>query len=169
MIVSGRRAPFLLLPFAGVLAVFAYFHSRTGSWTTWSEALEKGWGRKELMNPWEAFTTIFDYAYHWELAAPWVVQYRFDIFWTLALAAIGVVLLAKRWWGEAAFVLITVTSLATTVWGSVPRYTLVIFPLWMLLGLWMTRSMLVRVLYVSIAAPLMLVSVAVFVNGYWVS
>lgn len=163
------RAPALLLPFLGVLGVFAYYHHLTGSWTTWSDALEKGWGRRGLMNPWESFTTIFDYAYHWDLAAPWVVQYRFDILWTFALAAVGVVLLVKRWWGEATFVLVTVASLSTTVWGSVGRYTLIMFPMWMLLGLWMTRSRVVRVLYVCVAAPIMLVSVAVFVNGYWVS
>jgi hypothetical protein len=97
------------------------------------------------------------------------MQYRFDILWTFVIAAVGIVLLVKRWWGEAAFVLVTVASLSTTVWGSVGRYTLIIFPMWMLLGLWMTSSRVVRVVYVSVAAPVMLVSVAVFVNGYWVS
>jgi hypothetical protein len=163
------RAPALVLPFLGVLSVFAYYHRVTGSWSTWSDALEKGWGRRGLMNPWESFTTIYDYAYHWDLAATWVVQYRFDIFWTFAFAAVGVVLLVKRWWGEATFVLVTVASLSTTVWGSVGRYALVIFPMWMLVGLWMTRSRIVRIGYVSVAAPIMIVSVAIFVNGYWVS
>ena len=163
------KAPALVLPFAGVLGVFAYYHALTGSWSTWSQAMEKGWGRRALMNPWDGFTTILDYATHWELAAPWVVQYRFDIFWTFTIAIVGVVLLFKRWWGEATFALVTAASLATTSWGSVPRYALIIFPIWMLLGLWMSNSRVVRLLYVCVAGPLMIVSVAVFVNGYWVS
>lgn len=163
------RLPALAGPFLGVAAVFAYYYAMTGSWTTWSDSMRVGWGRSGLMNPIESYLRMLDWAYVWELAAPWVVQYRFEFAWTFLFAMAGIVLLLKRWYGEATFVLVTTASLVTTVWGSVPRYALVMFPFWMLLGLWMTNQRIVRWLYVSIAAPLMLVSVVVWVNGYWVS
>lgn len=163
------RLPALAGPFIGVGAVFAYYYALTSSWSTWSDAMRVGWGRSGLMNPVESYFRIYDWAYDWQLAAPWVVQYRFEMIWTFLIAMAGIVLLLKRWYGEATFILVTTASLVTTVWGSVPRYTLVLFPLWMLMGLWMTNHRVVRVLYVSIAAPLMIVSVVVWVNGYWVS
>lgn len=163
------RLPALAGPFIGVGVVFAYYYSLTGSWTTWSDSMRVGWGRSGLMNPVESYVRIYEWAYDWQLAAPWVVQYRFEIIWTFLIAMAGIVLLLKRWYGEATFILVTTASLVTTVWGSVPRYTLVLFPLWMLMGLWMTNHRVVRVLYVSIAAPLMIASVVVWVNGYWVS
>ncbi len=163
------KAPAIILPFAGVLAIFAYYQSRTGTWMTWFEAQAAGWNR-HLTNPWEAVNTMWDWSWNYGVAAPWAVQYRFEIAYVVILIAFSVVLLAKRWWGEAVFVVLTAVSLGTsTVFQSVPRSTLVLFPIWMLIGLWMTRSRVVRVLYVSIAAPLMLVSVALFVNAYWIS
>jgi hypothetical protein len=162
-------APALALPFLGTAIVFTYYFLLTGSWTTWPDMMERGWGRDAGLNPWTQFVRIYEFAFQWDLAAPWVVQYRFDIIATFAIIAIGIVLLLKRWWGEATLMLLTAASLTTTTWGSVPRYTLILFPIWMIVGVWLTRSVAFRVLYVSVCAPLMLVSVALYVNGYWVS
>ncbi|MEI6363340.1 MAG: mannosyltransferase family protein [Actinomycetes bacterium] len=164
-----RQSPALALPFVGVAVVFAVYRWLSGSWTIWFWAQGQGWSR-HLSNPIEAWRTEWDWAWNYAVAAPWAVQYRFEILYVVLLITFVVVLLVKRWWGEATFVLLTVASLATsTVFQSVPRSSIVLFPIWILLGVWMTRSIVFRIVLVSVFAPLMLVSVATYVNAYWVS
>jgi hypothetical protein len=164
-----RQSPALVLPFVGVAAVFGVYRMLSGSWTIWFWAQGQGWSR-HLSNPIEAWQTEWDWAWNYGVAAPWAVQYRFEILYVVLLVAFAVTLLVKRWWGEATFVILTVASLATsTVFQSVPRSSIVLFPIWMLLGVWMTRSVVLRVVLVAVFTPLMLVSVATFVNAYWVS
>ncbi len=164
-----RQSPALVLPFVGVAAVFGIYRVLSGSWTIWFWAQGQGWSR-HLSNPIHSWQTEWDWAWNYGVAAPWAVQYRFEILYVVLLIAFALVLLIKRWWGEATFVLLTVASLATsTVFQSVPRSSIVLFPIWILLGVWMTRSAVFRVLLVSVFAPVMLVSVATYINAYWVS
>jgi hypothetical protein len=164
-----RKMPALALPFLGTLMVFAYFRVLSGSWTIWFWAQGQGWGRR-LTDPIEAWRTMWDWSWNFGVASAWAVQYRSEILAVTVLAAFTIVLLVMRRWGEAVLVALTMTSLATsTIFQSVPRSMLVLFPIWILIGQAMSANRVIRVLVPAVLAPLMLVNVAAFVNGYWVS
>ena len=164
-----RLAPWLVLPFVTLLAVLAWFHSRTGSWTTWLDAQSAGWHR-DFTSPWDTFRATVDYAFNIGVTATFNVQYKLELAFAVVVLVLAIVMLVKRWWAEAVYVLLTLASLATsTVYYSIPRATLVLFPVWMLLGLWLSRSRWVLASYVAVCAPLMLVGVIAFVNGRWVA
>lgn len=164
-----RKAPAVLLPFLGTLLVFAYFRVISGSWTIWFWAQEQGWGRR-LTNPIDTWRTTWDWAWNYGVAASWASQYRSELLAVALLVSMTVILLVLRRWGEATFVLLSTVSLATsTVLQSVPRSMIVLFPIWVLLGQWMTSNRVIRVLVPAVLAPLMLLNVGAFVLGYWVS
>lgn len=164
-----RKGPAVLLPFLGTVAVFTYFRVISGSWTIWFWAQGQGWGRR-LNDPITAWQTMWDWSWNYGVAASWAVQYRSEILAVTVLVAVTVILLVLRRWGEAAFVALSTASLATsTVYQSVPRSMLVLFPVWVLLAQWMTASKWVRVLAPAVLAPLMLLNVGAFMLGYWVS
>lgn len=166
---SWRQAPFLLLPAVAIASVLVWFHSMTGSWTTWTDAQAAGWGR-DFVNPADAMTTTINAAFFQGQTATYNMQYKLELASMLVLIAAGILLLVKRWWGEATYVLLTAAALATSsVFLSVPRTLLVVFPIWILLGLWMSRHRWVLVGYVMLAAPLMAVGVMGFVNGRWIA
>ena len=86
------------------------------------------------------------------------------------LLALGVVMLRMRWWAEATLVLITVGSLATsTYYYSVPRTAVVLAPVWMIIGLWMTRRRWFRITYLVVCVPVLVVVTVRFAEGQWIS
>ena len=164
-----RQSPALLLPWVATVAWMGYYRSITGSWLTWFDAESAGWDR-HLSSPVDAFLATYRNGWTNGVAASFAVQYRIEILAMACLVAVAIVLLVKRWWGEATYVLLTCVSLGTsTLYYSVPRSTVVLFPIWMLLGLWMSRRRVVAWSYVAIAAPLMLVAVIGFVQGQWIA
>jgi Mannosyltransferase (PIG-V) len=164
-----RQAPFLALPFVAVFGVVAYYRSMTGTWSTWPDVESSGWGR-HFTSPWRSLSDTIDMAFHNYVAASFGIQYRMELVFMGGLVVIGIVLLFRKWWGEAVYVLLTCGALGTsTLYYSVPRSAVVLFPVWMLLGAWMTRGHLLGWGYAAIAAPLMLVSVVGFVTGHWIA
>ena len=166
---AWRRVPLLVLPSLAVLGVLTYFYTRTGQWSTWLDAESAGWGR-HFNPPWTTVSNTVHLAFDARLTATYAVQYRAELLVAAVILALSVVMLVKRWWGEATYVLLTLAALGTsTQLYAVPRTTLVLFPIWVLLGLWMTRSRVLLVSYSALAAPLMLVAVIGFTQGRWIA
>jgi hypothetical protein len=164
-----RKLPWLALPFAALLAVFAYFHALSGSWSVWFDAQAQGWNRR-LTNPFITAHDAWDMAFNNYLMPSFAIQYRFEIVFVVILVALTLTMLVMRWWAEAVYVGLTVVSLATsTLYYSVPRAALVLFPVWLLLGLWMTRHRWVGYGYLAISVPLMFIGVIGFVDGRWIA
>lgn len=164
-----RVSAALLLPFATLLAIFAWYRSRTGSWLTWFESQEVGWHR-HFQNPIDTLTTTIDYAFSIGQTATFNIQYRLELAAMVAIVLLAVAMLVLRWWGEATYLLATAIALgSSSLYYSVPRATLVLFPIWMLVGVWMTRWRSAAIGYVVVAAPLMFVGVIGFVNGRWIA
>ncbi len=162
----GSALLLALLPLGGYLL---FLHERTGSWTAWFEFQAAGWDR-HFTQPLEALGATYALGFTDGVAASFAVKYRFEIAAMFALLALAVVMLAKRWWGEAAFVLLTCVSLATSSqWYSVPRAALTLAPVWVLLGIWMSRHRWLRIGYVAVAAPMMIVGAVAFTQGRWVA
>jgi len=164
-----RSLGWLSVPFLTLAAVFAWFHSGTGSWTAWSDAQAQGWHR-HLTNPLGTLQNTIDIAYNQGVSATFSVQYRFEIAFVAIVLALTVVMFVMKWWAEATYMLITLVSLATsTEYYSVPRATLVLFPIWMLAGLAMSRWRGFRWTYIAVCTPLMFMGVMAFTDGRWVA
>ncbi len=182
----------MLLPL-GVMAAFAgYLYLLTGSWTAWYSAQKTGWVR-ELTWPWQSFLNTIPaivpgaYADHpW-----WAAVFRGEM--VSMAVGLGVVawciaasIRARRrrsepaLWGEASWVGVQVLAFSLSYWFfSVNRATLLWFPLWMLLGRWVSwrpRADSTRVAHrvligVAFAAEivLMLWWSWLFFTGHWAS
>jgi hypothetical protein len=79
--------------------------------------------------------------------------------------ALGVVLLRRRRWGEATFVLAcTAIMSCSSYWASGVRAVLVWFPLYLVLA----RRRAVLAPYLWVCAPAAVVFVVAFTSGAWV-
>lgn len=160
----------LLVPFGVVGGYFAYLWQISGDWRAWFTAQSIGWDRNfhdpisSLLN---TYRLIFEF--NNGVGAPHS-RFVIEIVAVFVLFALGAVMLVKRWWAEAVYVLLTVTSLATsTYYYSVPRTAVVLFPVWMLIGLWLSRRRWLALSYVVVFVPILVVVTMRFAQGQWIS
>lgn len=164
-----RKAPALLLPFVVTLGYFAYLRTLTGSWTTWFDIQRVHWDR-HLVDPWTAAVNTYNMI--WTFTGTGAPSSRFvsELVAMAILVAFTVVVLVRRWWGEAAYLVVTGVSLGTSTWYySIPRMLVVLFPIWMVLGLWLTRYRWSRWVYVIVAVPALVFVVVRYTQGQWIS
>ena len=163
------RAWPVALPIAVTGAHFAYLKSVTGSWTAWSDAQRDYWGR-ELVAPWTALRNTYELIFTFSPTGEPSSRMITEIIAMVILVAGTVVLLRKRWWAEAAYVGVTAISLGTsTMYHSVPRTLVIMFPLWILLGAWLGRHRSWLIAYSAAALPVLVLVTARFVQGQWIS
>jgi hypothetical protein len=140
----------MLLPLGVILAFASYLYLLTGSWTAWYTAQKTGWVR-ELTWPWQSFLNTIPaivpgaYPNHpW-----WAAVFRAE----MVSMALGLVVVAlciavsirpgrgaqRPLWGEASWVGVQVLAFSLSYWFfSVTRATLLWFPLWIMLGRWVS-------------------------------
>jgi Gpi18-like mannosyltransferase len=164
-----KRGSALLLPFVATLGYFAYLKAITGNWMAWSASQSEYWER-HLVDPitslLNTYRLIFTFSPTGEPSSRLVTE----ILAMAILVLFTVVLFRKRMWAEATYVLVTVLSLGTsTMYHSVPRTMVVIFPVWMLLGLWMTKHRWFRWAYVIVSLPVLILVTIRFTQGQWIS
>lgn len=163
-----RRGAALLLPFAVVAAHFAYLHSLTGRWTEWRDVQAEFWGR-HTVDPVTALRNSV--ALIWDFV-PGTISTRFigEIIAVLVLTGMIAVIAWRRWWPEAVYVGLTLLSLATSsFYYSVPRTTVLLFPVWVILGLWLTRHRWLRWAYLALGLPALVLVTVRFSQGQWIS
>jgi hypothetical protein len=159
----------LLLPFVVVLGFFAYLHAITGSWTHWFDIQSQTWNRQftdpltssinTIRMAMEAGSTGFS-------ASRFIAEFA-NTFITLGL---GIVLIIKRWWPEAIYVLLTLWSFMTgEFFQSTPRATLILFPIWILVGIWATKRRWFRWTYFAFAVPILAFITIKYVNAQWIA
>jgi hypothetical protein len=91
-----------------------------------------------------------------------------DLAAVLAFLALGCALLALSRWGEGLFVVLGVSlSFGSGLLMSQRRYVWVLFPAFVLLGVWGERPWLDRALTLVSVLGLALFT-ALYANGYWV-
>lgn len=162
-----RRAVWLVIPFLVVAAHFAYLRTVTGSWTAWRDSMADHFNRgfadpaTSLMN---TVTLVTSYV-------PGTFSTRF----LLELAAAGVmtifvvILAGRRLWADATYVAVTEASLITAnFYQAMPRTLVLLFPIWLVLGAWLSHSKVLRWAYLAAAIPLTTVTVVLFTQGQWV-
>ncbi|MFC4530299.1 mannosyltransferase family protein [Sphaerisporangium dianthi] len=161
---SPRRAGWLALPVAPLVAYSAYQYGRSGDWLAWKHAQEAGWGR-DFAWPWEAWETSWREAMG---AGDFSVAFRMEIAGAVVTVCVLVWLLVLRRWSEAVYTGAQAAALLTSAYYlSVPRSLLLCFPLWVLVAKVATRRAWVMALYALILGPLMLLHTALFLSGAW--
>lgn len=158
----------LSLPFATVLGYFVYLWTLTGRLTAWRDAHRDNWGR-ETVDPITSFVNSWNLIFTFD---PGRISSRFIAeISAVVLITIGLVLLARRrWWPEFILVGTTLAALVTsTFFYSVPRTITLLFPLWLILGGWLSQSRLLRIVYLVFTIPFTALVVVRFVDGQWIS
>lgn len=157
----------LLVPAVPLAAWMAYLHSLTGNWLAWLDAQASEWNR-ELTWPWDAWLHTWTAAFGGGQSPGFAWMFRAEMVALLVGLALTVALLRWRRWGEATWVGLQVAAFATSYWFfSVPRATLLWWPLWIVLATVAVRRRWVLWAYLSLSVPLMAIWAAVFLLHRW--
>lgn len=166
-----RRRPadlgWVALPALPVLAWLAYVRVLTGSWFGWLDAQAREWHR-EFTWPWDAWTNTWEAAFGGTQSPGFAWMFRAEIVALLVGSVVTAVLLRRRRWGEATWVGLQVGAFANSTWYfSVPRATLLWWPLWIGLGVLAGRHRWLLWTWVAVSGPLMVVWSAAYLTGRW--
>ena len=170
-LVLERRLKFqvlyLLIPAMVLLGHFAYLHSVTGSWTAWRDAMADHFNR-HLVDPWSSLHSTYSLITTY---VPGTISFRFiaEILTAALLVGAVVVLMRLRFWAESSYVAITLISLITAdFYQAIPRTTIYLFPVWLLIGRWVTRSRALLVTYCVCSIPIFVAMLYLLFRGQWV-
>ncbi|MFI8520862.1 mannosyltransferase family protein [Streptomyces sp. NPDC085481] len=162
-----RRLPWLALPALPPLVYSWYLRARTGDWMAWKHAQERGWYR-DFHAPWEAWNTTWEAAFGHTQTTPYAVMWQAELAGMVVGLALVVLLVRTRRWPEACYIALTLWALGTSYWYmSIPRATLLWWPLWTALALWTLRRPRLMTLYLCVSVPLSVVVAVTFFSGRW--
>ncbi|MFJ6695902.1 mannosyltransferase family protein [Streptomyces sp. NPDC091272] len=164
---AWRPLPWTVLPALPALLHSAYLHAHTGDWMAWKHAQERGWYR-EFHTPWEAWQTTWRAAFDGGYSTGYAYMWQAELLAMVVGVVLLCVLVRLRRWPEAVYLGLSLWALGTSYWfTSVPRATLLWWPLWTLLAAWSMRRPRVKTAYLAVAAPLMVVFAVSFLSGRW--
>jgi hypothetical protein len=157
----------LFAPAVPLLAWMAYLRWLTGDWLAWLNAQAQEWNRTFTW-PWDAFANTWNAAFGGTVSIDFVWMFRAEIVAVFVSVALTSALLFLRRWGDATWVGLQVVAFATSYWYfSVPRATLLWWPLWIGLAVVAARRRWVLWAYLSISVPLMAIWAATFLTSRW--
>lgn len=151
----------------GTLAYFLYLYRSTGDWLAWSHALEKGWLRHSA-SPFEGLQgTLQNIATQTDPFQK--TQSVVDIFAVALLLVFAAYLAARRHVPEFAFTVVTLAVLASsTEYLSVMRYTVIVFPIFVIGGDLLSRSReWVSTMVVTLSGVWMIATTVLFTLEAW--
>jgi Mannosyltransferase (PIG-V) len=161
------EAGWLLLPALPLAAWMSYLRWRTGDWLAWLNAQAQEWNR-EFTWPWDAWVNTWNAAFGGGQNPGFVWMFRAEIVAILIGVLLTAALLWWRRWGEATWVGLQVVAFATSFWFfSVPRATLLWWPLWIAFAILAARRRWVLWAYLAVSVPLMAVWAATFLTHRW--
>ncbi|MYS07973.1 hypothetical protein GTW71_16375 [Streptomyces sp. SID6041] len=162
-----RPLPWLALP-ALPVALYAWFlQARTGDWMAWKHAQERGWYR-HFHAPWETWATTWESAFDGGMTTGYAFMFQAELLAMVVGLALAALLVRRRRWPEAFYVGLSLWALGTSYWyQSLPRATLLWWPLWIVLAAWTLRSPRFRTAYFCLVAPLSTLFALTFLTGRW--
>lgn len=164
---TWRRAPWLLLPALTPVLYGWFLSARTGDWMAWKHAQERGWYR-DFHAPWEAWATTWEAAFQHTQPTGYALMWQAELLAMVVGLALLVVLVRRRLLPEALYTALTLWALGTSYWyTSIPRSTLLWWPLWIALAGWSLRRPQVQAAYVYVVAPVGVVMAVTFLTGRW--
>ncbi|MCI4085344.1 glycosyltransferase family 39 protein [Streptomyces sp. MMS21 TC-5] len=164
---AWRSAPWLFLPALAPVLHSWYLHSWTGDWMAWKHSQERGWYR-EFHLPWEAWSHTWTAAFEHTQPTGYALMSQAELLAMVTGVVLLAVLVRGRRWPEALYIALTLWALGTSYWyTSVPRSTLLWWPLWIALAGWSMRRSWVRSAYLYVAGPLCTTVAITFLTGRW--
>lgn len=162
-----RSLPWIALPALPAALYSWYLQTHTGDWMAWKHAQERGWYR-DFHTPWEAWATTWREAFTHVQATGYAFMYQAELLAMLVGLCLLGLLTARRRWPEAAYVGLSLWALGTSYWyTSVPRATLLWWPLWIALASWSLRRPRMKTAYVCLVGPVSTVFAVTFLSGRW--
>jgi len=152
----------------GTVAYFFYLQRNTGDWMTWPNALEDGWHRHSASFV-EGFIGTLD-RISVQTDPFQRAQSVVDAFTVVALTLFVVYLAWRQFWPELTFTAATLyTVAASPEYISVLRYTLTLFPVFLVGGLVLSRRReWVSAMLVTLSGVWMLLSTVLFTLDKWI-
>ncbi|MGW7056526.1 mannosyltransferase family protein [Streptomyces sp. NPDC054887] len=162
-----RLLPWLSLPGVPPALYTLYLHAHTGDWMAWKHAQERGWYRA-FHAPWTAWSHTWDSAFAHAQTTPYAFMFQAELVaMTVGLVLLGV-LLHRRHWPEALYIALNLWALGTSYWyTSIPRATLLWWPLWIGLAQWARRTPWFTAVHLALTVPVAVVFAAAFMTGRW--
>ncbi|MFF3763813.1 mannosyltransferase family protein [Streptomyces sp. NPDC001922] len=167
----GRRdrsaLPWVALPAVPAALHTWYLHAHTGDWMAWKHAQERGWYR-DFHAPWDAWRNTWDAAFAHTQATGYAFMFQAELLAGLVGLLLLGLLVRQRRWPEAVYIALSLWALGTSYWyTSVPRATLLWWPLWIALAGWSLRRPRFGTVCLCVAPPLMTVFAISFLTGRW--
>ncbi|MFI2471079.1 mannosyltransferase family protein [Streptomyces globisporus] len=164
---TWRSAGWTLLPALPPAAYSWYLHAHTGDWMAWKHAQERGWYRT-FHPPWEAWANTWTGAFGSTQSTGYAFMFQAELAAMLVGLALVAWLVRRRRWPEAVYVALSLWALGTSYWyTSVPRATLLWWPLWIGLAALSLRRPWFRTVYLCLAAPVTTLVALTFLTGRW--
>ncbi|XCM30680.1 mannosyltransferase family protein [Streptomyces parvus] len=162
-----RSAGWTLLPALPPAAYSWYLHAHTGDWMAWKHAQERGWYRT-FHPPWEAWANTWTGAFGGTQSTGYAFMFQAELAAMVVGLALVALLVRRRRWPEAVYVALSLWALGTSYWyTSVPRATLLWWPLWIGLAALSLRRPWFRTAYLCVAAPVTTLVALTFLTGRW--
>ncbi len=164
---AWRGVAWPALPGLPPLAYSWYLHAHTGDWMAWKHAQERGWYR-EFHTPWEAWANTWNAAFDGVHTTGYAAMFQAEL--AAMLVGVALVALLARYgrWPEAVYVALSLWALGTSYWyTSIPRATLLWWPLWIGLAALSLRRPWLRTAYLCVSAPLAALVALAFFTGRW--
>lgn len=162
-----RAVPWLAVPAIPVLGYYLYLYAQTGDWLAWKHAQERGWYRNFTV-PWDSWTTTWEAAFGHVQTTGYAFMFQAELVaMVIGLVLLGLLLRSRRW-AEAVYLGLSLLALGTSYWYmSIPRATLLWWPLWIGLGAWSLRRPGFKTAYLCVAAPLSTVIALTYLTSRW--
>lgn len=164
---AWRSVGWLALPALPPAAYSWYLHNRTGDWMAWKHAQERGWYR-EFHAPWEAWANTWNAAFDAVHTTGYAAMFQAELAAMLVGVGLVALLVRHRRWPEAVYVALSLWALGTSYWyTSVPRATLLWWPLWIGLAALSLRRPWFRRAYLCVVVPVTALVALAFLTGRW--
>ncbi|GGU72612.1 membrane protein [Streptomyces albospinus] len=162
-----RALPWLALPALPAFLYSWYLCARTGDWMAWKHAEERGWYRT-LHTPWDAWSHTWHGAFDHVQTTGYAFMFQAELAAMLVGLLLVGLLIRQRRWPEALYVGLSLCALGTSYWYmSIPRATLLWWPLWIALAARSMRRPRFRSGYLCLVTPLTAVFALTFLSGRW--
>ncbi|MBH1939069.1 hypothetical protein I5Q34_33240, partial [Streptomyces sp. AV19] len=162
-----RRLPWLALPALPAALYSTYLHAHTGDWLAWKHAEERGWYRT-FHTPWEAWANTWRNAFGHTQTTNYAFMFQVELAAMLIGLLLLVLLVRQHRWPEALYLALTLCALGTSYWYmSIPRATLLWWPLWIGLAARSFRTPRFKTAYLCFATPLTVVFALAYLTGRW--
>ena len=162
-----RLIPLFAVPVLPVVGFFGYLWAASGNPRLWFDVQAQVWYRTFTW-PWDSVVTTWTNAVGQRQAPDYAWMFGAELVALGVGLALTVLLLIRRRWAEATFIGLQLVSYATSYWlMSVPRATLIWWPLWTMAAAalgrrpWLLRGWLV------VSGSLAAVWAAAFLRSQW--